>query len=72
MCIFFFFFLDSLSVANDIDRVFSRPSGNSFRQFNHHRLQSAPQHEQKSSKGKQLINNSTIVIINNMYFKLSN
>ncbi|XP_025202408.1 kinesin-like protein CG14535 isoform X3 [Melanaphis sacchari] len=43
-------FTDSLSVVNDIDRVFSRPSGNSFRQFNHHRLQSTTQHEQKSSK----------------------
>ncbi|XP_026804712.1 kinesin-like protein CG14535 isoform X1 [Rhopalosiphum maidis] len=43
-------FTDSLSVANDIDRVFSRPGGNSFRQFNNHRLQSSTQHEQKSSK----------------------
>lgn len=46
---------DSLSVANDIERVFSRPGGgnsSSFRrQFDHHRLQSATQHEQKSSKG---------------------
>ncbi|XP_025418626.1 kinesin-like protein CG14535 isoform X3 [Sipha flava] len=44
-------FTDSLSVANDIERVFSRPGGNSFGQFNHHgRLQSAPHHERKSSK----------------------
>ncbi|XP_050542839.1 kinesin-like protein CG14535 isoform X2 [Daktulosphaira vitifoliae] len=42
-------FTDSLSVANDIDRVFSRPNTNSFRQFNH-RLQSVPQNEQKSSR----------------------
>lgn len=47
------FVADSLSVANDIERVFSRPGGgNGFGQFNHHgRLQSAPQHERKSSKG---------------------
>lgn len=44
--------LDSLSVANDIERVFSRPGGNVFRQFNHHRLQSTAHHEQKSSKGE--------------------
>lgn len=56
----FFFLLsaDSLSIANDIERVFSRPGGgnSSFRrQFEHHKLQSAPQHEQKSSKGMRSI-----------------
>jgi len=47
------FRLDSLSVANDIERVFSRLGVNSFRQFNYHRLQSALPHERKSSKGNR-------------------